>query len=56
MTCGAVDLAPLLRVVRMSERPLLFLLRGLLATICAVSLVLVITSVSCVDLTIILLP
>jgi hypothetical protein len=43
---GAVNLTPLLRVIWMSKRPLLFLLRGLLTTV---------SPVICVDLTIILL-
>jgi hypothetical protein len=48
-----MDLAPLLYVVRASEMPLLFLIQRLLASI---SMILAISSVSCVDfLTILLL-
>jgi hypothetical protein len=56
MTRGVVNLAPLLRVIGTPKRPLLLLLRGLLAAISAVSSILVIISISCVDLMIILLP
>jgi hypothetical protein len=51
-----VNLAPLLHVIGTPKRSLLFLLRGLLAMISMVSSVLVITSVSCVDLVIFLFP
>jgi hypothetical protein len=53
---GAVNLTPLLRVVGTSKRYLLFLLRGLLATVSTVPSVLEITPVSYVDLMIFLLP
>jgi hypothetical protein len=53
---GAVNLTPLLRVIGTPKMPFLFLLQGLLATISVVPSVLVIASVSCVDLTVFLLP
>jgi hypothetical protein len=53
---GAVNLAPLLRVIRTPKRLLLLFLRGLLGMISVVSSVLVNASISCVDLTTILLP
>jgi hypothetical protein len=56
MTRGVVNLAPLLHVIGTPKRPLLLLLRGLLAAISVVSSILVIISISCVDLMIILLP
>jgi hypothetical protein len=52
---SAVNLTPLLRIIRTSKRPLLFLLRGLLTAKSTVSSVPTITPVSCVDLVIILL-
>jgi hypothetical protein len=55
MPCGAVNLTPLLRVIRTPKRTLLFLLRGLLTVEYAVSLVPTVAPVSCVDLMIILL-
>jgi hypothetical protein len=51
-----VNLTPLLHVVGTPKRTLLFLLQGLFVTVSAVPLVLAITPVSCVDLTIFLLP
>jgi hypothetical protein len=56
MPRGTVNLTPLLHIIGTSKMHLLFLLQGLLATIFVVSSVLVITLVSCVDLTILLLP
>jgi hypothetical protein len=56
MSFGKMDLAPLFYIVGMAEGSLLLLLRGLLAAISVVSLVLAISLVSCVNLTIVLLP
>jgi hypothetical protein len=56
MTCGVVNLTPVLCVVRTSKRPLLFLLWGLLAMVSVVPSVLAITPINCVDLMIFLLP
>jgi hypothetical protein len=56
MPRGAVNLAPLLYVIRTLKRSLFRLLRGLIITISMISSVLAIASVSCVYLTIILLP
>jgi hypothetical protein len=56
MSYGAMDLTPLLRIIGTPEGSLLLLLRGLLAMISVVSLVLVISSIDCVDLPIVLLP
>jgi hypothetical protein len=56
MLHGTVNLAPLLHIIGTTEMPFLLLIRGLLATVFAVSLILAITSVSCVDLMIFLLP
>jgi hypothetical protein len=53
-----MDLAPLLYIIRAIERPLLFLIRGLLlviSTISVVSAIFVISPISCVDFSIILL-
>jgi hypothetical protein len=50
-----MDLAPLLCVVRATERPLLFLIRGLLALKPMISVVLAISPIGRVDLPIILL-
>jgi hypothetical protein len=49
-----MDLAPLLYVVRVTERPLLFLIGGLLAAIPAISAVLAISPIGHVDLPIVL--
>jgi hypothetical protein len=51
-----MDLTPLFSIVEMPEGPLLLLLRGLLAMISVVCSVLAITSISCVDFMIILIP
>jgi hypothetical protein len=48
-------LAPLLCAVRVTEKLLLLLIRGLLVVVSTVSVILVISSVSCVDFSIILL-
>jgi hypothetical protein len=56
MPRGAVNLAPLLRIIGTPKRSLLFLLLGLLATIFAVSSILAITSVIYVDLAIFIFP
>jgi hypothetical protein len=55
MPRGAVNFTPLLYVIGTPEWPPLLLLRGLLATISTVFSVIAIASVTCVDLTIILL-
>jgi hypothetical protein len=47
-----MDLAPLLCIVRVTKRPLLFVIRGLLA---AISVVLAVSPTGHVDLSIILL-
>jgi hypothetical protein len=52
MSYGVMDLAPILYVIRVMERPLFFLIRGLITMITVVS---VISPVSCVDFLIILL-
>jgi hypothetical protein len=52
MPGGAMDLSPLLYIVRATERPLLFLIRGLLlvfSVVSTVSTILAISLVSCVD-------
>jgi hypothetical protein len=49
---GAVNLTPVFHVIRMLERHLLFLIRGMLT---AVAMIFTISSVSCVDLPIFLL-
>jgi hypothetical protein len=56
MPHNAVNLTSLLHVIGTPKRPLLFLLRGLLAMVSAVPSVLTIALVSCVDLTLFLLP
>jgi hypothetical protein len=50
-----MDLAPLFYVVRATERPPLFLIRGLLAAIPVISAVLVVSPIGRVDLPIVLL-
>jgi hypothetical protein len=53
MSCDVVNLTPLLYVIGMSERPLLLLIRGLLAMVATIFMI---SPVSCVDLLIILFP
>jgi hypothetical protein len=55
VSCGAMDLTPILYIVREQERPLLCLIQGLLATITATSVILVISLVCCVDFLVVLL-
>jgi hypothetical protein len=58
MSSGTMDLAPLLCIIRVMERPLFFLVRGLLLAIPVISMVFAvfaISSVSCVDFSIVLL-
>jgi hypothetical protein len=50
-----MDLAPLLYIVRVIERHLLFLIQRLLLVISVISVIFAISSVSCVDFLIILL-
>jgi hypothetical protein len=50
-----MDLAPLLCVVRATERPLLFVIRGLLATIPMISIVFAVSLIGHVDLPVVLL-
>jgi hypothetical protein len=52
---GTIDLAPLLEIIKVMKRPLLFLIRGLLAVIPVISAVLAVSLVGRVDLSIILL-
>jgi hypothetical protein len=57
MPHGVIDLAPLLYVVRATERPLLLLVGGLLLmipTISVIPTVTVVPAISCVDIPIIL--
>jgi hypothetical protein len=46
MSCGMMNLTPLLYIIGASEGSLLLLIRGLLATIHAISMALLISSVS----------
>jgi hypothetical protein len=55
MSCGMMNQAPLLYVIRASEGSLLLLIRGLLAVIPAISTILPISAVSSVDFPIVLL-
>jgi hypothetical protein len=50
-----MDLAPLLYVIRVIEMPLFFLIRGLLATIPTIFVVLAVSPIGHVDLSIVLL-
>jgi hypothetical protein len=55
MPCDMMDLAPLLYVIRAPAKAFFFLIQGLLATIFVISMILAISSVSCVDFPIVLL-
>jgi hypothetical protein len=55
MSCGVMDLTPLLCVVRAMKMTLLFLIGGLLAVIPMISVVLAVSPINHIDLPIVLL-